>query len=158
MRILIAYQSMTGNTKKMAEAIAQGVRQQGLEPDVKAVNHVTPAELLDYEALIFGSPTYYGLMAAELKKLFDGSVKFHGKLSGKIGGAFTSSGCIGGGGETTILSILQAFLIHGMIIIGESDISHYGPLSIASPNKTVLECCVKYGKKVAELTQRVFKN
>lgn len=158
MRILIAYHSMTGNTKKMAEAIAQGVRQQGLEPDVKAVSHIKPDELLHYEALIFGSPTYYGLMAADVKKLLDSSVRFHGKLAGKIGGAFTSSGCVGGGGETTILSILQAFLIHGMIIIGESDISHYGPLSITSPNKSALDCCVKYGKKVAELTQRVFKD
>lgn len=148
---------MTGNTKKMAEAIAQGVRQQGSEPDVKAVNQVKPEELLNYQALIFGSPTYYGLMAAEVKKLLDRSVKFHGKLSGKIGGAFTSSGCVGGGGETTILSILQAFLVHGMIVIGESDIFHYGPLSIASPNKNVLECCIKYGKKIADLTQMVFK-
>lgn len=157
MRILIAYHSITGNTKKMAEAIAQGVGQKGIEADVKPVNQLKSEELLNYEALIFGSPTYYGLLAADVKKLLDRSVKFHGQLSGKIGGAFTSSGCIGGGGETTILSILQAFLVHGMIVTGESDIFHYGPLSIGAPNKDVLEYCKRYGKKIAELTQRVFR-
>ncbi len=157
MKALVAYYSMTGNTKKMAEAIAKGVKTQGIEVDLKAVTHVKPDDLLHYEALILGSPTYYGLMAAEMKKLLDESVRFHGQLSCKIGGAFTSSGGIGGGGETTILSILQAFLVHGMIVIGESDMFHYGPLSIASPNEKVLECCIKYGQKIAEITKKFFK-
>ncbi len=156
MKVLVAYYSMTGNTKKMAEAIARGVKQQGLEVDAKSVSHIKPGELLQYEALIFGSPTYYGLMAAEVKKLLDESVQFHGKLSGKIGGAFTSCGGIGGGAETTIFSILEAFLIHGMIIVGESSAFHYGPVSIASPNKNVIECCVKYGQKIADLTKVIF--
>jgi multimeric flavodoxin WrbA len=63
-----------------------------------------------------GSPTYYGTMAWELKKLLDESVKFHGKLRGKVGGAFTSSANVGGGNETTVLDILKALLIHGMVV------------------------------------------
>ena len=118
MRILVSYYSRTGNTKKMAELIAKGIREVGVDCDVKDNSQVKIDELLNYEGLIFGSPTYYGAMAAEMKKLIDDSVKHHGKLTGKIGGAFSSSGMLGGGGETTILSILQAFMVHGMIIVG----------------------------------------
>ena len=156
MKILISYYSRTGNTKKMAEAIAKGVKDKGVVCDTKEIATVTVDELPDYEALIFGSPTYYGTMAVEMKKIIDGSVKHHGKLAGKIGGAFTSSGMIGGGGETTILSILQAFMIHGMIVIGDSVMQHYGPLAIGAPDEEVHKMCVQYGHKIAELTIKVF--
>jgi NAD(P)H dehydrogenase (quinone) len=155
MKILVGYYSKTGNTKKMAEAIAKGIKKEGIEVDLRDVNKIKPDDLLNYEALIFGSPTYYGIMAAELKKLLDESVAYHGKLSGKIGGAFTSAGGIGGGAETTILSILEAFLIHGMIVIGESGIFHYGPVSIGSPDEKVLESCAKYGIKIARLMKKI---
>ncbi|KPL12785.1 flavodoxin, partial [candidate division WOR_3 bacterium SM1_77] len=79
MKILICYYSRTGNTAKMAEAIAQGVRNEAVSCDVREVTAVKIDELLDYDALIFGSPTYYGLMASEMKKLIDDSVKHHGK-------------------------------------------------------------------------------
>lgn len=155
MRILVGYYSRSGNTKKMAKAIANGVTAEGVECDVKDVSDIEVDELLHYEGLIFGSPTYYGLMAAELKKLFDDSVKHHGKLTGKVGGAFTSSGMMGGGGETTIFSIFEALLIHGMIIIGDAKMQHYGPLSIGSPDEDVGQNCVKYGKKIAALTKKI---
>ncbi len=156
MKILISYYSRTGNTEKMAGVIAQGVKDQGVACDLKEVTTVTVDELLDYEALIFGSPTYYGLMATEMKKLIDDSVKHHGKLAGKIGGAFSSSGIMGGGGETTILSILQAFMIHGMIIIGDAIMQHYGPLAIGAPDEEIHKMCLEYGRKIATLTKKIF--
>lgn len=156
MKILVGYYSRTGNTKKMAEAIASGVEKEGLNVDVKKVDDIKPADLLDYHAIIFGSPTYYGLMTAEMKKLFDESVKYHGELSGRVAGAFTSAGGIGGGGETTILSILEAFLVHGMIVIGEAGAYHYGPLSIGLPDEKVLKSCIKYGQKIATFTKKIF--
>lgn len=155
MKILIAYYSRTGNTKAMAEAIAQGVKEESVTCDLKAIAKVGVDELLDYDGLIFGSPTYYGSMAAELKKLFDESVKHHGKLAGKVGGAFTSSGMAGGGGETTIFSILQALLIHGMVIVGDAKLQHYGPLAVGTPNKEALATCHKYGQKLARLTSKL---
>jgi NAD(P)H dehydrogenase (quinone) len=142
----------------MAEAIVKGAKDQGVACDLKEVTTVTVDELPDYDALIFGSPTYYGLMAAEMKKLIDDSVKHHGKLTGKIGGAFSSSGMMGGGGETTILSIIQAFLIHGMIIIGDAIMQHYGPLAVCAPNEEVHKMCIQYGQKIAELTKKAFGN
>jgi len=98
--VLIVYYSRTGNTKKMAELIAEGVKREGLTVTVKDVKEVSASELLKYEAIVFGSPTYYGTMAAEIKKLLDDSVKFHGKLDGKIGAAFASSANIGGGNDS----------------------------------------------------------
>lgn len=157
MRALVSFYSRTNNTKKMAEAIAEGVKKAGLTVDVKKITDVKPADLLNYHAIIFGSPTYYGLMAAQMKKLLDESVIHHGKLAGKIGGAFTTCGGIGGGAETTIISIFEAFLIHGMIIIGESGAYHYGPVSIESPDEQCLASCVKYGQKIADLTKKIFR-
>jgi NAD(P)H dehydrogenase (quinone) len=87
--------------------------------------------------LIIDSPTYYGTMVAEIKKLFDESVSYHGYQEGKIGGAFSSAANIGGGNETTILDILHAMLIHGMIIQGTSNGDLYCPVSIGSPDKRV---------------------
>ncbi|HIJ17278.1 MAG TPA: flavodoxin family protein, partial [Thermoplasmata archaeon] len=105
--------------------------------------------------IIIGSPTYYGLPAAEVKSLLDKSVKHHGKLSGKVGGAFASSANIGGGNETTVLAILEALLIHGRTICGDSKGDHYGPVSIEKPDDRVEKVCVRYGKRVAALTKKL---
>jgi len=141
----------------MANAIAEGITKEGIPVDLMEVKNIEINDLLDYEGLIFGSPTYYGLMAAELKKLLDDSVKHHGKLSGKVAGAFTSSGMIGGGGETTIFSILKACMIHGMIVAGDATLQHYGPLSIGSPNDETTRSCTKYGQKIAGLVKKIFR-
>ncbi len=156
MKVLVAYYSRTGNTKKMAQAIAQGVKEQGLTVHLKSVDTVKPKDLLNYSALIFGSPTYYGLMAAPLKNLFDQSVKYHGKLAGKIGGVFTSCGGASCGAETTLFSIIDALLIHGMLIIGQHRMFHYGPVSVGAPNKYVLKHCISYGQKIADITAKMF--
>lgn len=155
MKILVGYYSRSGNTRKMAEAVAKGVKQADVDVDLKDVTTVNVDDLLLYDAFIFGSPTYYGLMAAEMKKLLDDSIKYHGKLAGRIAGAFTSAGGIGGGAETTVLSILEALLIHGMIIVGEAGNFHYGPVAIGKPDEKTLTACTKYGTKISELAKRI---
>lgn len=127
-KVLIVYYSRTGNTKEMAELIAEGVRREkDVEVEVKAVQDTKVEELLDFDGIVIGSPTYYGSMAAEVKKLIDDSNKFHGELEGKVGGAFSSSANIAGGNETTIMDILKALLIHGMVVQGTPNGDHYGP-------------------------------
>ena len=153
-KILITYYSRSGNTKKMAELIEEGVKSEGVDVDLKEVNDTSAKELLNYDGIIAGSPTYYGSMAWELKKLFDDSVVFHGQLEGKVGAAFSSAANIGGGNETTINDILNAMLIHGMIVRGDSKGDHYGPVSINSPDKRVETQCRKLGSKVAKLVIR----
>ena len=93
----------------------------------------------------------------KLKKLLDESVKHHGKLSDRIGGAFASAGMMGGGGETTIMSIIEALLIHGMIVIGDARMQHYGPLSIGTPDGNAVDACHKYGQKIAQFTKKLFE-
>jgi NAD(P)H dehydrogenase (quinone) len=140
----------------MALKIADVLRSEGLDVDLKKVEDTDIHTLLGYDCLIFGSPTYYGSMAWPLKKLLDESVKFHGKLRGKVGGAFSSSANVGGGNETTILDILNALLIHGMIVRGDFRGDHYGPVSIGRPDKRALQCCESYAKNVAALVKKLF--
>jgi NAD(P)H dehydrogenase (quinone) len=148
----VIYYSRSGNTKKMAQLIAEAMRKEGLDIQLSDVKDVSAEGLLKYDCIVIGSPTYYGTMSAEIKKLLDDSVQFHGKLNGKIGGAFSSSANLAGGSETTILDILQAMLIHGMIIQGDPQGSHYGPAAIGAPDQRVSQECVRFGRRIAKLT------
>ncbi|TRZ94912.1 flavodoxin family protein [bacterium] len=154
-KALIMYYSRGGNTKKMAESVTEGFRKEGVETELKEVGQLKPDELLGYDAIVIGSPTYYGTMAAQIKKLLDETVSFHGKLDGKVGGAFSSSANIAGGNETTILDILNAMLIHGMIIQGDPQGDHYGAVSIGIPDSRSTKECLRMGSRLARLTKRL---
>jgi len=155
MKIVVIYYSEGGNTKKMAEAVVQGIKKESVEAVLKDVNTINAKELLDYQAIIIGSPTYYGAAAYQIKKLLDESVAFHGKLEGKVGAAFSSSANIAGGNETTIQGILAAMLIHGMIIQGDPRGDHYGPVAIGAPDIRALNECVRLGQRVAQLVKKL---
>ncbi len=153
-KVLVLYYSRTGNTEKMAEAVKEGVENSEAEVDLKNIEKVEPAILTDYEGIIIGSPTYYGLSAAPVKEFLDKSIKFHGKLTNKIGSAFSSCATVGGGVESTILSILEAMLVHGMVVKGYSDIGHYGPISVGEPDERALKECQDIGERVGNLAAR----
>jgi NAD(P)H dehydrogenase (quinone) len=156
-KVLVSYYSRSGNTRRMAEKVHEGLASvQGVAPTLKKVGETTIDDLLEYDGIVMGSPTYFGVMAAEVKKLVDESVKHFGKLVGKVGGVFTSSGGVGGGNETTNLSLLQALLIHGMVVQGVQKGSHYGPVSVGAPDKEAQDECLRYGKQVGELTVKLF--
>ncbi|MCD6459191.1 flavodoxin domain-containing protein [bacterium] len=155
-KILVIYYSRTGNTKKMAELITQAIEQTGAEAELKQVADVNVDEIIEYDAIVMGSPTYYGAPAYQIRKLIDESVKFHGKLAGKIGGAFSSSANIGGGNETTILNIINAWLVHGMVVIGISSGDHYGPVSINAVDDRSSLICKNYGNKIGNLAKKLF--
>ncbi len=155
-KVLVVYYSRTGNTEKMAKVIAETIEGENIEVTCKKVEDTDPSELLDVDGVIIGSPTYYGNMAAEIKKFIDKSVSLHGKLDGKIGAAFASAGITGH--ETTVISILEALLVHGMIIQGNPDGQHYGATSIGSFNKRDAHWCEQFGKRVAKLVKLISKN
>lgn len=155
--ILVTFYSRSGNTKAMADFVAAGAREvSGAQIDVKPVGETTPDDLLQYDALILGSPVYYGSMAAEVKQLIDESVCHHGKLTGKVGGAFASSGGLAGGNETTCLDLVKALLIHGMIVQGDAGGDHYGAVAVGAPDERSQKECRKLGRRVAELAVRLF--
>lgn len=155
-KILIVYYSKTGNTEKMAKLIREGVLSEGVDVELKKVGDTTINDLLSSDGIIMGSPTYYGTMVAELKKLIDESVSHHGSLDGKVGAAFSSSANVGGGNETTVLDILKAMLIHGMIVQGDPRGDHYGPVSIDAPDQRSASMCSKLGARTAKLVKKLF--
>jgi NAD(P)H dehydrogenase (quinone) len=155
-KVLVCYYSQTGNTEKMAQLIAKKMEEQDLAVGLKRVEEIKVDSLLEYDCIILGSPTYYGSMAWPIKKLLDDSIKLHGQLKGKIGGAFSSAANVGGGNETTILDMLNALLIHGMIVRGDHRGDHYGPVAIGYPDDRASECCGQYAENVAELVKKLF--
>jgi NAD(P)H dehydrogenase (quinone) len=153
--VLISYHSKTGNTEEMAKAVEEGAKSEGVQVVRKKVKRATLQDLLKADGIILGSPTYYGTMAAEMKAFIDRSVKYHGKLEGKVGAAFSSGGGLGGGVETTVLDLTKALLIHGMVVQGDPWGSHYGTVSIGRPNAAARKECKKLGIKVARLVKRL---
>jgi len=153
---IVVYYSRSGNTKEMAEAIAEAMNSAGLSTDCRPVETVQPDDLPSYDAIVIGSPCYYGQMAGPVKQLIDDLVGRHGQLNGKVGGAFSSSANLGGGSETTIVGILQAMLIAGMVIQGDPQGAHYGPLSVGKPDDRVKQQCVRRGQRIAALTIKLF--
>jgi NAD(P)H dehydrogenase (quinone) len=155
-RVLVVYDSGTGNTEKMAHAVAEGAEQvRNTEVNVKRVDQVKLEDLVRADGLIFGSPTYFGGMSGKLKTLIDESEKVHGKLEGKVGAAFTSSGGTASEAETTLLSIVQTMLVHGMIVSGRADDKRFGAAAVGSPKAKDLESCRELGRRVAELTNKL---
>jgi NAD(P)H dehydrogenase (quinone) len=148
---LVIYYSQSGNTKEMAEKICESLKAEDVDTALKSVAETKPEDLLAVDGIIVGSPTYYGSMAFQIKELFDQTVKFHGKLDGKVGAAFSSSANIAGGNETTILDILNAMLIHGMVIQGDPQGDHYGPVAIGKPDARATKQCQRLGKRFARL-------
>ena len=154
-KVLILYYSRTGNTEKMARLIEEGAKESLAQTTVKPVTDASPDDLQAADAIVIGSPTYYGLPAAEIIKFLDDSVKLHGKLDGKVGAAFSSSANIGGGNETVIMSLVEAFLVHGMVVQGIPKGDHYGPVSIGAPDDRVAKQCKALGERVAKLAGKL---
>jgi NAD(P)H dehydrogenase (quinone) len=197
-KILVLYYSMYGHIETMAGAVAEGAKSvAGAEVTVKRVPEImsdevakrvgvkmdqaapiaTPAELTEYDAIIFGTPTRFGNMAAQMRNFLDqtGKIWVAGGLIGKVASVFTSTGT-GGGNETTILTFIPTLLHHGMIVVGLpysckelNDLSEvkggspYGAATIAGadgsrqPTEKELAMARFQGKHVAEITAKLVR-
>jgi NAD(P)H dehydrogenase (quinone) len=194
-KILVLYYSSYGHVETLAQAVAAGVRDAGAEATVKRVPELvpeeaarkagikleqsapiaTPAELADYDAVLFGTPTRFGNMASQMRNFLDqtGGLWAKGALVGKVGSVFTSTGT-GGGNETTITSFWNTLAHHGMVIVGLpyaaaelADISElkggspYGAATIAGadgsrqPSEKELALARFQGKHVAGIATRL---
>lgn len=195
-KILVLYYSMYGHIETMANAIVEGVRSvEGVEvvlkrvpdlvPEEVARKHgakveqaapiASPKELDQYDGIIFGTPTRFGNMAAQMRNFLDqtGSLWVNGALVGRVGSVFTSTGT-GGGNESTILTFIPTLMHHGMIIVGLpyscpqlTDISQvrggspYGAGTIAGPDgsrqpsENELAQARFQGRHVAEITKKL---
>lgn len=139
-KVLVLYYSMYGHVEKLAAAVAEGAASvSGVEVTVKRVPETmppdvakqygakldqaapvaSPKELADYDAILFGTPTRFGNMAAQMRNFLDqtGGLWMKGALVGKAGSVFTSTGT-GGGNESTIMSFVNTLMHHGMVYVG----------------------------------------
>jgi len=158
MQVLVMYFTKSGNTKQLAEEIANGVRSvEGVSCVIKPVSDVTKDDFLQSDGIIAGSPVYFGTMAAELKAVFDKFVVVRKQMSDKVGAAFATGGGPSGGKETTIISILQALLIYGMIVVGDplDATGHYGVACVGAPDEQASEDAGKLGRRVATLVKKL---
>jgi len=157
-QVLIMYYSRTGNTRKLAEAVAKGVREvEGVTCVLRPASEVTKDDFLASDGIIAGSPVYYGTMAAELKAVFDKFVGLRNRMENKVGAAFATSGHHSGGKETTLISIIQAMLINGMIVVGDplDAGGHYGVACAGAPDERTRRDAAKLGRRVALLVKKL---
>ena len=195
-KVLVLYYSSYGHIETMAGAVAEGARSAGAEVHVKRVPELmareaavaahfkvdqaaplaTVEELPDYDAIIIGTPTRFGNMAAQMKNFLDqtGGLWFAGKLVGKVGSVFTSTATQHGGQESTILSTHTVLLHQGMVIVGlpyafqgqmilseVSGGSPYGASTISAgdgsrqPSENELAGARFQGKHVAEIAAKL---
>ena len=158
MQVLVLYFSKGGNRKKLAQQIVQGVeRVEGVTAVLKHTREVTKDDFLGASGVIAGAPVYFGVMAADLKRVFDEFVGTRKRMEDKVGAAFATSGDPSGGKETTIMSIIQALLIYGMIIVGDpmSATGHYGVSCAGAPDERTEQNAIKLGQRVAELAKKL---
>jgi NAD(P)H dehydrogenase (quinone) len=158
MQVLVMYCSKTGHTKKLAEEIARGVEEvEGVSSIVKSAADVTKDDFVAADGVIAGSPVYFGTMAAELKEVFEKCIGARKRMEGKIGAAFATSGDPSGGKETTLMSIIQALLIYGMLVVGDplDATGHYGVSCVGSPDKDTQFNGALLGKRVASLVKKL---
>lgn len=158
MQILIMFYSRTGHTKKLAKEIANGVlKVADVKCELKEATKVTREDFIKSDALIVGSPVYFGSMASEVKNVFDRFVDIRKQMENKVGAAFATSADLSGGKETTIMSIIQAMLIYGMIIVGDpiKATGHYGVSCTGIPDKVTCLNAAKMGKRVAILAKKL---
>ena len=158
MQILVLYYSKGGNTRKLAEEIARGVDGvEGAESVLKKTDEVQKDDFVNCAGVIAGSPVYFGLMAAQLKQIFDDYVSVRKKMEGKVGAAFATSADPSGGKETTMLSIVKVMLIYGMVVVGDpmAATGHYGTACVGAPDHGTAENGRKLGQRVAELALKL---
>jgi len=143
-KVLVLYYSGSGNTKKMAKAIAEAMKSAAVNATVGDVGKFDISLLLKYDGIVLGSPTYFSNMAWQVKKVIDESIVHYsgGKLKGKVAGIFTSAGTSRDGKDCLKMLEVALGFHHGMNVIegilrvdGESD-------------ENIEKRCQEYGKKL----------
>jgi NAD(P)H dehydrogenase (quinone) len=127
----------------------------GLEVKVKRVGSASLGDLTNADAIVLGSPTYFGNMSGNMKQFVDKSIELYpDKLNDKVGAAFTSYG--GDGDYTTLLSLIVAMFFHQMIIVGHQS-GVIGAVSIEKPGDKCIAECQVFGERIADFTKAIAK-
>jgi NAD(P)H dehydrogenase (quinone) len=160
-KIAIIYHSETGNTRAMAELIAQGAQNGNCEARTIPVDELDNAFVKEARAVLFGSPTYYGTVSWQMKRLMD---TIPVNLTGKLGAPFASAAWRGGGGyEFAEFTLIAGMLIRGMMIYTGGVTTggpptHFGAVSAAAPEGFDADRCRKLGLNVAAKVNELWPN
>jgi flavodoxin I len=139
-KILVLYYSRSGNTEKMAKAVAEGAKTAG-NPDVELNYHVEAEELAKFDAILMGAPTYHHDMPIDMKKLFEEAAVKDINLKGKIGAAFGSYGW-SGEAPNLLLEIMKNRF--------EMQVTEPPLLAKYMPDENMLDKCRDFGKRISE--------
>ncbi|MFT5526641.1 MAG: NAD(P)H dehydrogenase (quinone) [Pirellulaceae bacterium] len=158
-RILVLYDSLSGNTGKMAEYVAEGAQSiDGIEVRLRNLEEATAEDVVWCDGLAVGSPTNMGLLSWKMKRFWDETMAGQWmKVDGKIACAFSSSGGWGGGSEMACQSLLTVLMNFGFLVFGVTDYVgklttlHYGAVTVREPrDEDAKEACRKLGKRLSE--------
>jgi NAD(P)H dehydrogenase (quinone) len=158
-KVLVLYDSASGNTAKMAALVAEGAASiAGIEVRLRSVDQAQAEDVLWCDGLAVGSPTNMGLLSWKMKRFWDETMGPHWmKVDGKIACAFSSSGGWGGGTELACQSLLTVLMNFGFLVFGVTDYAsnlytaHYGAIGAREPREEgVRAACRLLGKRLAE--------
>lgn len=164
MKITILYFSQTGNTEKMAAVIRDGILEYDKDIEVYLMNiineeNINKDYLNDSSAVIFGTPTYVAGTCWQMKKFFD--TRFDCKLEGKLAACFATAGCLWGGPDIAIQSILEMALTHGMLAYSSGTefgrpYIHLGPIALMNNLDESADIFSLFGKRIAQKATELF--
>lgn len=160
MKCSVVYHSETGNTKAMAQAVAEGMRQvPGTEVRVFSIDAVEEEWLRESACLVVGSPTYYASVSGRMK-LFLETLGRYG-VAGKLGGAFATANYVHGGAELAMQTILDHMLVCGMLVYSGGGahgkpVIHLGPQAVAGQMAEAEETFLLYGRRMAGQAAKLF--
>lgn len=164
MKITILYYSETGNTERAAETVRDGILSADGNIEVSLMNiadedRINKDFLNESSAVIFGTPCYVANMCWQMKKFFD--TRFDCKLEGKLAACFATAGCMWGGADQAILTVLQHAMTRGMLAYSTGTefgrpYIHLGPIAISKEIDEMSEMLFMFGNRVARKALELF--
>lgn len=159
MKASILYHSVTGNTKAMAEKIAEGMQSQEIEAKTFSIEEADKDWMKDSDCIIIGTPTYYADLSAKTKEFLEVLGEY--QVAGKLGGAFATAAYSYGGGDIALQTILTHMMFWGMVVYsgggacGNPPI-HLGPVSCGAQSDGNPELFYLYGQRMAIKAKELF--
>ncbi len=160
MKIAIVYYSKTGNTKKIAEIVADGARKiNGVNVKCMSIEDVDDSFIQEAKAVIFGSPTITGTFSWQIKQWLDSAR--HIKFSGKLGAVFATANYVGGGADVAELTMIGQLLVKGMLVYSAGaaegqPFTHYGAVCIQGGDDSQQERAKIFGERIARKAGELF--
>ncbi len=160
-KLSIVYHSVTGNTKKVAELIAQGAEKiDGVETGVMSIDNPDFSFMSDSDCVIFGTPTYLGNFSWQMKAFLDKELKV--KLAGKLGAVFATEKYLGGGADFALMTLIGHLLVKGMLVysagVSQGDpYTHFGAVCIQDGDEKQQERARLFGERIAKKAVEIYE-